>query len=226
MFHIAASILSANRARLDDEVRSVSAAGADALHINVLESHDRPNQMPGHMVLAQLREQTGLPIGVHLRVPAVDALIERLAEAGADLITVHPGAPASTADTLRLIRRVGCKAGLAFDPAEPLDDLPGLLELLDLVHVSCAEPGSAARRFVESTLHKVAQARAVIDAGGRPLRLQVDGDIGTGNIASVAAAGADAFVVGRAIFGQADYRTAISGLRQALAGVPGLRAAA
>lgn len=226
MFHIAASILSADRVHLDDEVRRVSAAGADALHINVIDSHDRPNLTLGHMVCAQLRQHCDLPIGVHLRVPAVDALIERFAEAGADLITVHPGVPARTADTLRLIRRVGCKAGLAFDPAEPLDRLPELLGDVDLVHVSCAAPASAARNFIESTLRKVAQARACIDAAGRPMRLQVDGDISAENIASVAAAGADSFVIGRAIFGQSDYRAALAGLRQALVGSTGLRAAA
>lgn len=223
---IAASILSADRVHLDDEVRRVVAAGADAVHINVIDSHDRPNLMLGHMVCAQLRAHCSVPIGVHLRVPAVDALVERFAEAGADLITVHPGVAGRVDDTLKLIRRVGCQVGLGFDPAEPLDRLPQLLDGLDLVHVSCAAPASASRSFIDGTLRKVEQARRLIDASGRTVRLQVDGDIRADNIAAVAAAGADSFVVGRAIFGQADYRAALASLRAALAGPPGLRAAA
>jgi len=226
MYRIAASILSADRVHLDDEVRRVVAAGADALHLNVIDSHDRPNLMLGHMVCAQLRPHCSVPFGVHLRVPAVDALVERFAEAGADLITVHGGVPARTDDTLRLIRRVGCQVGLAFDPAEPLDSLPQLMELLDVVHVSCAAPASAARNFLDSSLRKIDQARRLIDASGRALRLQVDGDLRADNIGAAAAAGADSFVVGRAIFGQPDYRQAVAGLRGALAESGALRRAA
>ena len=226
MVRIAASILSADRVHLDDEVRRVVAAGADALHLNVIDSHDRPNLMLGHMVCAQLRPHCSVPIGVHLRVPAVDALVERFAEAGADLITVHGGVPARAEETLRLIRRVGCQVGLAFDPAEPLDRLPSLMDLLDVVHVSCAAPASASRNFLDSSLRKIEQARRLIDASGRALRLQVDGDISADNIAAVAAAGADSFVVGRAIFGQADYRQAVASLRGALAAPGALRRAA
>lgn len=226
MATIAASILSANRAQLDDEVRRVIAAGVDAIHINVIDSHDRPNLAPGHTVCAQLRAHCTVPIGVQLRVPAVDALIERFAEAGADLITVHPGVEARTADTLRLIRQVGCQVGLAFDPAEPLQRLPPLLDLVDVVHVACAAAESASRNFVDSTLRQVAEARRLIDTSGRPIRLQVDGDIRAGNIGRVAEAGADSFVVGRAIFSQPDYAAVVAALRAELARAEGTRAAA
>ena len=225
MATIAASILSADRVHLDDEVRRVVAAGVDALHINVIDGHDRPNLTLGHMVCAQLRQHSTVPIGVQLRVPAVDALVERFAEAGADLISVHPGVAARTEDTLRLIARVGCQVGLAFDPTEPLDRLAALIDQVDLVHVSCAAAASASRNFLDSTLRKVEQARRLIDASGRVVRLQVDGDIRADNIRAVAGAGAESFVVGRAIFGHADYTAAVATLRAQLTGVDGVRAA-
>ena len=227
MFCIAASILSADRLRPDDELRRVVAAGADAIHLNVIESDERPNVTLGHMVCASLRQQCPVPIGVLLRVPASDALIERFAEAGADLITVHAaGAGASTEATLRLIRRVGCRAGLVLDAAATQGQLPALVDLVDVLHVSCAQPGSASRQFVDDRLRQVEQARRLIDASGRDIRLQVDGDIRADNIGRVAAAGADTFVVGRAIFGTGDYEAATNSLRAALSAVQGLRAAA
>lgn len=216
MHHLAASILSADRTRLDSEVRRVIAAGVDALHINVIDGHDRPNLTLGHVVCAQVRAHSSVPIGVQLRVPAVDALVERFAEAGADLITVHPGVAQRTRDTLRLIARTGCQVGLAFDPAEPLDGLADLLEHVNLVHVSCAAAASASRHFQDSTLRKVQQARQIIDASGRAVQLQVDGDIRSDNIRAVADAGASRFVVGRAIFGHADYQAAVAALRAGL----------
>lgn len=226
MYRIAASILSADRLHLADELRRVVAAGADAIHLNVIESDERPNVTLGHMVCASLRQQCPVPIGVLLRVPASDALIERFAEAGADLITVHGGAGASTEATLRLIRRVGCGAGLVLDAAAAQDKLPALVELVDVLHVSCAQPGSASRQFADERLRQVENARRLIDASGRGIRLQVDGDIRADNIGRVAAAGADTFVVGRAIFGTGDYEAAINSLRTALSAVQGLRAAA
>lgn len=226
MVRIAASILSADRLRLADEGRRVVAAGADAIHLNVIESDERPNVTLGHMVCASLRQQCAVPIGVLLRVPATEALIERFAEAGADLITVHGGAGASTEALLRLIRRVGCRAGLVLDATAAPDDLPALLDRVDLIHVSCAQPGSAARRFDDARLRQVERARRLIDASGRDIRLQVDGDIRADNIAQVAAAGADTFVVGRAIFGSGDYEAAIHSLRAALAAPQEMRAAA
>lgn len=226
MVRIAASILSADRLHLDDELRRVVAGGADAIHLNVIESDERPNVTLGHMVCASLRRQCPVPIGVLLRVPASDALIERFAEAGADLITVHGGAGASTEAKLRLIRRAGCQAGLVLDAAAAQVDVQALIDLVDLLHVSCAQPGSASRRFEDARLRQVEQARRLIDASGRDIRLQADGDIRADNIARVAAAGADTFVVGRAIFGTGDYEAAINSLRSALAAPQGLRAAA
>lgn len=226
MVRIAASILSADRLRLADELRRVVAAGADAIHLNVIESDERPNVTLGHMVCASLREECPVPIGVLLRVPASDALIERFAEAGADLVTVHGGEAASTAATLQLIRRAGCRAGLVLDAAVAPKDLAALVDLVDVLHVSCAQPGSASRRFADAALRQVELARRLIDASGRDIRLQVDGDIRADNIARVAAAGADTFVVGRAIFATGDYEAAINSLRAALVAPQGLQAAA
>lgn len=217
MHSIAASILSADRLHLGDELRRVVAAGADAIHLNIIESEDRPNLTLGHMVCASLRQQCPVPIGVLLRVPANEALVERFAEAGADRITVQATAdPALTDALLRLIRRVGCQVGLTLDAAVPPDALPALLGQLDVLHVCCAQPGSAARRYDDTQLRQVEQARRLIDASGRDIRLQVDGDLRADTIGRVAAAGADTFVVGRAIFGTGDYEAAINTLRSAL----------
>lgn len=226
MHRIAASIGSADRLRLDDEVRRVVEAGVDAVHLNVIDADDRPNLSMGHMVCAQLRANCPVPIGVQLRVPALDALIERFAEAGADLITLHPKASSAPEATLKLIRRVGCQAGLAFDPAESMDVLERLIDGVDLVHVSCASPASASRSFIDASLRQVERARQLIQASGRDIRLQVDGSISAENIRRVADAGADDFVVGRALFGADDYARAVAELRAALAASPGLRAAA
>lgn len=226
MHRLAASIGTADRLRLADEVRRVVDAGVDAIHLNVIDADDRPNLSMGHMVCAQLREHCAVPIGVQLRVPAIDALIERFAEAGADLITVHPGVTARLDGTLALIRRVGCQVGLAFDSNESLDVLARVIEHVDLVHVSCASPASAARTFVDANLRQVERARQLIAASGRPVRLQVDGSISADNIRRVADAGADDFVVGRAIFGAPDYKVAVDALRAALQAAPGMRAAA
>jgi ribulose-phosphate 3-epimerase len=227
VYRIAASILSADRLRLGDEVRRVVAAGADAIHLNVIDAEDRPNLTLGHMVCASLRQHCPLPIGVLLRVPAKAALVERFAEAGADSITVHAaGDTAGTEALLRQIARAGCQAGLVLDAAVPADALPALLAQVELVHVSCAQPGSAARRFDDARLRQVAQARRWIDASGRAIRLQVDGDLRADTIGRAAAAGADGFVVGRAIFGTGDYEAAIHTLRRALAAAQPMAAAA
>lgn len=223
MYRIAASILSGDRLQLADEARRLVAAGADAIHVNVVDADARPNLTLAHMVCASLRPACTVPIGVLLHVSATQALIERFAEAGADLITVHGAADAAaTAEVLRQIRRAGCRVGLVFDEGADA----ALLDHVDLLHVSCAAPGSAARRFDEARLRRVGQARALIGASGRDIQLQVDGDLGADNIARVAAAGADTFVVGRAIFGRGDYRAAIDELRAALAAARPAQAAA
>lgn len=216
MHTIAASILSADRLHLPEETRAAVVAGVDAIHLNVIGSEDRPNLTLGHIVCASLRPHCSVPLHAHLHVPAVDGLIEAFAEAGADLITVHASGAATRA-TLQRIRRGGCRAGLAFDPTEALDPLAALLDDIDLVHLSCAAPAPAPRHFMPSMLRKLEQARRLIDAAGRAVPLQADGDLHAGNIRSVADAGATGFVVGRALFGASDRAAALAELRARLA---------
>ena len=216
MATIAASILSADPLHLAEAARRVVAAGADALHLNVIGSEHRPNLTLGHFVCAALRPHVQVPLQAHLHVPASEALIDAFAEAGADLILVHAGG-AKVPAALRHIRRVGCRAGLAFASTESVEVLPGLLGDVDLVHLSCAGPAPATRRFMAQTLGKLARARQLIDAAGAAVPLQADGDLNTGNIRRVADAGADAFVVGRALFSAPDPAQALRALRDQLA---------
>ena len=225
MHTIAASILSADRLQLPEETRRAVAAGVDAIHLNVIGSEDRPNLTLGHIVCASLRPHCSVPLHAHLHVPLVDGLIDAFAEAGADLVTVHD-AGAGTRAALQRIRRAGCRAGLAFDPTESIERLAALLDHVDLVHVSCAAPAPAPRRFLPALLGKIEQARRLIDASGRDVPLQADGDLHAGNIRRVADAGATGFVVGRALFRAPDRAAALAELRARLAAGTELQAAA
>ena len=217
MHRIAASILSADRRRLPDELRQLVTAGIDAVHMNVLDADERPNLDLGHLTCAAMRDGCPLPLHVHLRVPAGVALIDRFAEAGADLQILQWSRSQDTAALLARVRAAGCQVGLAFGPGDPVDGLPAWLEMLDLVHVSCAMPAMVNRNFQQAGLVQLARARALIDAAGSRARLQADGDISLANVGAVAASGVDDIVVGRALFGSSDRAAAVQALRDALA---------
>jgi ribulose-phosphate 3-epimerase len=214
---IAPSLLSADFARLGEEVRDVIAAGADWLHFDVMDNHYVPNLTFGPMVCQALRKHCTVPIDVHLMVEPVDALASAFAKAGADLVSFHPDASRHVDRTLQLIRSEGCKAGLVFNPAAPLDVLEWVIDKVDLVLVMSVNPGFGGQSFIDSALRKIEQARRLIDASGRDIRLEVDGGIKVDNIRRVADAGADTFVAGSAIFGQPDYRAVIAAMRAAVA---------
>ena len=217
---IAPSILSANFARLGEEVDAVLAAGADIVHFDVMDNHYVPNLTIGPMVCTALRKHgVTAPIDVHLMVSPVDQLIGDFAAAGASYITFHPDASTHVDRSLQMIREAGCKSGLVFNPHLGLETLKYVLDKVDMVLLMSVNPGFGGQSFIPSTLDKLREARALIDASGLDIRLEVDGGVTPKNIAEIAAAGADTFVAGSAIFNQPDYAAVISDMRAQLASV-------
>lgn len=222
---IAPSILSANFSRLGEEVRAIEAAGADLVHFDVMDNHFVPNLTIGPLVCEAIRPHVKIGIDVHLMVEPVDALVPMFAHAGANIITFHPEASRHVDRTLGLIRDAGCKAGLVFNPATPLDHLQHVMDKVDIILLMSVNPGFGGQKFIASTLPKLRQARTLIDAhltsGGQDIWLEVDGGVKADNIAAIATAGADTFVAGSAVFAAPDadggYRAIIQALRTAAA---------
>jgi ribulose-phosphate 3-epimerase len=213
---IAPSILSADFARLGEEVRNVVAAGADIIHFDVMDNHYVPNLTIGPLVCEAIRPHVNVPIDVHLMVKPVDRIIPDFAKAGANIISFHPEASDHIDRTLSLIRDQGCKAGLVFNPATPLHYLEHVMDKIDLILIMSVNPGFGGQSFIGEALKKVSLVRELINASGRDIMLEVDGGIKVENIAAVAKAGADTFVAGSAIFGKPDYKAIIDAMRNQL----------
>ena len=216
-FRIAPSILSANFAKLGEEVTSVLDAGADIIHFDVMDNHYVPNLTIGPLVCEAIRPLTQAIIDVHLMVKPVDRIVPDFAKAGANIISFHPEASEHIDRTIQVIKDHGCKAGLVFNPGTPLHYLDHVIEKLDLILIMSVNPGFGGQSFIPEALNKLRAARQRINATGRDIWLEIDGGVKTDNIRSIAEAGADTFVAGSAIFGKGDYRTTINGMRDELA---------